>query len=333
MTRIFTEGFEMGDGLFWSSAAGAIATTSPRSGTYHWNNNANTACYQTFTGLSELYFRTGFLVNAFTNQAFIGIRNSSTAIFTIAWNGTGYTAVVNGTSQVLGTYSANIWFLLEVYLKIADSPNGRCIVKLDGVTVWDFTGDTLNASNTTVDNFYCIRPSATLGGGVVYLDDIALNDTNNGDGKGDNSWCGDGHIIALTPNGNGTTNQWTGSDGNSTDNYLLVDERPANNDTDYVEDSTTGNRDMYAMSDFDASGNKTILRVWPECRARDTVAAGGQIKLGVRTNSTVYLSAAKSLLTTYTSQIKGDDYKTNPNSASAWTDSEADAVEFVVETV
>lgn len=58
---------------------------------------------------------------------------------------------------------------------------------------------------------------------------------------------GNEYIAAIVPNGNGSNSAFTGSDGNSTDNYLLVDEIPANV-SEYVYATSSGDTDTYAMS-------------------------------------------------------------------------------------
>lgn len=51
-------------------------------------------------------------------------------------------------------------------------------------------------------------------------------------------------IDTLRPNGNGYLNEWLGSDGNSIDNYAMVNETPPST-LEYVESSVDGQRDMY----------------------------------------------------------------------------------------
>ena len=69
---------------------------------------------------------------------------------------------------------------------------------------------------------------------------------------------GDCHVDYLVPDGNGDTSQWVGSDGNSIDNWELVDEIPPSN-ADYVEADATDLRDLYTVANLPASG--TILGV------------------------------------------------------------------------
>ena len=57
---------------------------------------------------------------------------------------------------------------------------------------------------------------------------------------------GNEFIIAIAPNANGTTSGLTGSDGNSTDNYLLVDEIVSTaSPADYVDATAVNQKDTY----------------------------------------------------------------------------------------
>lgn len=342
MTRLFTEGWEMGDTLIINStgsgAQGIVAT--PRSGTYSYRTTM-WGIYQGWAIMSvpdtsgEFYFRTGWLSNGTnhgSSEAILKFLNAGTQIFALSfampnllqvW--VGGSSIYNSTSVVPMT--TNQWYLLEVYLKIADS-GGRITIKAEGVQVFDYTGDTKPGSNTSVNQIYMGGNGEGNGVGSFW-DDIAINDTA---GLVDNSWCGDGRIISLVPNGNGDVNQFTGSDGNSTDNYLLVDETPSNSDTDYVEASVSGYQDMYNVTNFDNSAGQTIQRIWVESRARDTVANGGQIKLGIKTNGTVVLDPTPfSLLTTYTITQKTIQWFSNPVTSGSWSDTDLDAIQLVVE--
>lgn len=330
MTRIFTDGAEMGDRLFWNtySANFVVSTTVKRSGAYSYysGTNANNYAQKNITAVSELYWRFALRVPSSTSTlSYHRLRNGTTIIGVIRPNLSTnvITYYVGGGAVGTGTIPIiyNTWYLIEVYYKVADS-GGRFVVKIDGVTDIDYTGDTKPSTQTTIDNVYHSTPT---NGHAFYIDDLALNDTS---GASDNSWCGDGNIVALVPNGDASV-QWTPSTG--ADNYAMVDEVPADNDTTYVESSTNGHKDYYDLTDFDGAG-KTIRRIWVEARARDTVAEADGVKLGVKAGATESLSAAKSLSTSYTRQI-GDDLVANPDDSAEWGDADLDALQLVVEAV
>lgn len=57
---------------------------------------------------------------------------------------------------------------------------------------------------------------------------------------------GNGFITSIAPNANGTNSQLTGSDGNSVDNYLLVDERvTVASPAEYVDATAADQKDTY----------------------------------------------------------------------------------------
>lgn len=332
MARLITEGAESGNVAFWTYVNGVTASaTSPFSGAYSYTvGGSSSRGYKSLSpALDSFYYKFRFSTTGLTTigTSFLQFYGGGSAHLQFCFDpsgfmkaGLGTTVFATGTKPV----TTNTVYVLEFYVYIHDTA-GRCIVKIDGVTDIDYTGDTKNGSATTVDTIQHNGSSAF----TAKFDDICLNDTTGS--APDNTWIGDSRIMRLAPNGNGSLNELTGSDGNSTDNYALVDEVPHNSDTDYVFGSVSGDQDRYALADFDGT-DKVILRVQPICVARNTVANGDQIKIGIRTNSTNYLSAAKSLGESY-AVVQGDEYLTNPNTAAAWADSDLDGLELVLEIV
>lgn len=334
MTRVYTEGFEMGDILSIDVVGnGAISTTQKRSGAYSLLAG-NTPSQKNLVAASEFYFRFGYYPFTTDSAAHRFIwRNSTTELGSVRFEAGHVTAYTGNSTGIIGTGAltlyANTWYLVEVYVKIADS-GGRIVVKIDGTTDIDFTGDSKPGTATTIDN---IQFSGTAGQ-THYFDDIAVNDTNNADGLNDNSWCGDGHIVSLYPTADVAV-QLTGSDGNQVDNYALVDEVPlgTGGSDDYVQGTVADERDLYALSDTGWTvGTVTITRVYPESRSMDTVAAGGTIQLGIlAVGGSEDYSTDQSLLSTY-GIIKGKNYKVNPQGGAAWSTTDVDGVQICVKT-
>ena len=325
MARIFTEGFELRDGVFFDLLGGAINTTTKRSGGASWYIVNGTA-KKNVSDASEIYIRVGFnCLNSSTTYIFRWYKNS-TELGSIRWNSvSGKMAIYTGASTLVANGNIVIglttWYLLEAHIKISDTI-GVIEVKIDGMTDATFSGDTKPGADTDINTFWY---SVT---GGVYYDDLAYNDTT---GESDNSWCGDGKIIALTPNANGDLSQLVGSDLNSIDNYLLVDEYPHDTDTTYVEGSNVDEKDLYNLAACGLSG-VTITRVWGESRTKDTVAADGLVAIVLKTNSTEYPSSDITLLTSYTKQILGTVHSVNPNTAVAWSTGDLDALQVGVKT-
>jgi|WetSurSiteA1Bulk_404760.scaffolds.fasta_scaffold01970_5 hypothetical protein len=338
MARIFTEGAEFGDMLGWDVATGQITTTR-RTGAYALTTSVGGGEYtfqKNFTAVDELFIRMGLRIEYSSTGYMMALRKGSTYIGGIkhdttfnqlrlyVGNPSGGTLVASGSI----TFAQQAWYLLEWRLKIADS-GGVSQVKIDGVMDMDYTGDTKPGADTTIDNWYTHSGSGWM---TCQIDDIGFNTIDNSDGKNDNSWLGDGHIELLKPNGNspdgGWADQFVGSDGNSTDNYALVDDVPPSA-SDYVQSETVGQQDRYAITDWTGTG-KRIKRVWTEARALDASASGSKLKLGLRVSGADYLSAARVLGGTY-GRVLGTEYVLNPATAAQWSDAELNASQSLVE--
>lgn len=330
MTRLFTEGGEFGDVLFFNYVNGiSCSTTRKRSGNYSFYLLQSQDAYHNLQSYpSEFYFRYAYNDNGGGHCSDVEFRNGTNVIascrFTWSWTGTPnvFSLLIGGNTVATSSFVtlSNVWVLIEGHLKIADS-GGIFETKYDGVDDMYYYGDTKPGADTNITN---INLHDQFYNGAAYYDDLALNDTN---GVVDNSWCGDGHVVLLTPNGNGDASDLIGQDGDSTNNYLNVDEAVADGDTSYNQSATSGQRDLYQVSDYAGAG-KTILRVWPECRARDTVAAGGEYYDLIKVSGgSERRSVAKQLLTTYTQCLKGEDYLLNPETGVAWTEANLDNIQ------
>lgn len=105
---------------------------------------------------------------------------------------------------------------------------------------------------------------------------------------------GNEHIVVGMPNANGATSGLTGSDGNSTDNYLLVNDAPPDS-ADYVESTNTGSAllDTYGIdfSNLPASGDiSAITCVGVVAQMVSDLTGVDHANLMVRQGSTDYAS-------------------------------------------
>lgn len=336
MARLWTEGFEMGDNLFWTFVSGGsqglvTAAGQFRSGVYAYYVDNGAGVYRLFSSaLSELYLRIPCRINSSNGLAdVIQFRNGATTLVKIGTNASNLIEIEVGATVVatgLTPLDFNDWYLLEIRYKL-DNATGEVTVRLDGATEATFSGDTQPGADTTFDRLYIQHPG---GGGNrhFFMDDLAANDIS---GVTNNSWPGQGFVVRLAPNGDGSSSQWVGSDGNSVNNSLLVDEVPPNADTDYVETTVATQTDLYAAADYTLPSGHSVLRAWVETRAKDQAAAGGQMQLGVKSGATESWSASRTLTGSY-DQVKGNDLTTDPNTALAWTESALDAIEMGIRT-
>ena len=140
----------------------------------------------------------------------------------------------------------NVWHYVEFSYTMGDGTAGSFAVHVDGVDVLSVSGvDTRNGGTTGLLD--SVRIILTNNAGDFFLDDVYLC---NGAGTVNNTLLGPIAVEALYPSGNGNYSQLVGSDGNSTDNYLLVDENPDPSGTDYVGSPTDGNKDTYLFADL-----------------------------------------------------------------------------------
>lgn len=216
---------------------------------------------------------------------------------------------------------------LQIQATIADA-GGTCIVKLDNIEIINFTGDTKNGgTNTTID-----RISPNIGGsGSTRIDDLWICDGVDAtatQGAPNNDFLGDLGVFPIHPNGNGTYSQLVGSDGNSTDNYLLVDENPPNT-SDYVTSATSGQHDTYTLADL-PSAAVSVVAIQPVVIAQKTDAGAASIKPMIRENATDTTDTAQALSTSwaaYAGSIRG----VKPSDGTAFSVSDVNALEAGVE--
>jgi hypothetical protein len=214
----------------------------------------------------------------------------------------------------------NTWFYLELQCKVANSPNGFVWVRVNGADVPALTVsgiDTQAATGAIYDEVDLDSAGTTTNG----VDDIYIMS-----GAGD-SFLGDCVVETLYPTGNGTVNNWIGSDGNSTDNYLLVDETPANG-TDYVGADPTGTQDLYNFGNLALSGD--ILAICHNVHAQKSDAGAKQLKI-VSRGAIDTTSPAITLTTTFVGEPYQWVQMINPETGLAWTAAEVNALQAGVE--
>lgn len=228
-----------------------------------------------------------------------------------------------GTQLAIGTVpiSSYVWHFAELKVKI-DNTTGTVQAKVNGVTHASASGiDTQATANAYANRIYIGGPQANV---QLEMGDLYVCDDQ---GATNNDFLGDVRVECLFPNGNGNSSQFLGSDGNSTDNYLLVDEmNDPNGDTDYVESATVGNKDTYAYTNLTAtSGTVYGLQILPY--ARQTDAGVRKIASVARHSGSELNSADETLSTSY--QYLIDIRETKPGGGS-WSISDINGAEFGV---
>lgn len=216
--------------------------------------------------------------------------------------------------------SDNTWYYIETKVTIGNA--GSWEVRVDGNTWITGSGDTQASANASADRF---RFEAGGSGGTStarIFDDVYILD---GTGAAPlNDFLGDVRVEALFPNANGNSSQLVGSDADSVNNYLLVDDPTPDGDTSYVESSTVGNKDTYAFTNLTPTLG-TVYGVQISSEARKTDAGLRTVKNIARLSTTEVDGAANSLSSSY--RMFNDIMTTKPG-GGAWTITDVNNAEF-----
>lgn len=195
---------------------------------------------------ASVVFGTAYNVNgAYSASSVILFQEGAVTHVQVGIDASGHLTIYGPAGTVVATSTATMtnlaWHYIEAKVSIADT-GGTVDVHLDGTSVVTYTGDTRNAATGVVSTIALSRPGST---GGQADDSYALDLTGSAPY---NDFLGDIAVRTLLPNGNGASSDFLGSDGNSTDNYLLVDETNSSS-TDYVAASAAAKTDLYTMFD------------------------------------------------------------------------------------
>lgn len=208
------------------------------------------------------------------------------------------------------------WYYAELKMKLSDTV-GTVQLKIDGTTVMNLSGvDTKNGGTKTTYDRVLLNASQT-----ARVDDYYL--CNNA-GAVNNDFLGDLVVETLLPSGNGNSSVLVGSDGNSVNNYLLVNE--TNPDTSsYVGSATSGDKDTYTFADLTHTSG-TVLGVQIGTYAAKSDSGSRTFRPVTRSGGTDYPGSDLQLSTTYTTFL--EMHETDPATSAAWSISGVNAAEF-----
>lgn len=224
-------------------------------------------------------------------------------------------------SSAVGVIIPGAWNYIEFRATIADA-GGVIEIKVNGVQVVNFTGDTKNAGTAT--NFDMVTLSgATQTDPLVAYDDVYIANTLGS--APSNTFLGEVVVQTLLPTGAGASTGLTPI--GSPNNWENVDEVPFSM-ADYNASNVVGAHDSYAMGNVDAATG-TIYGVQTNVVASKTGVGAASLKPLVRSGGTDYFDATAALTASPTllSAIR----ETDPATAAAWTVSGVNSVEVGAE--
>lgn len=339
MALLFMEGFATNDvATKWdaTSAGVTVGTSSPSPRV----TNGSWAVFfypgvlhKSFAAKSKIIMGGGFYCSANSFAlTFMGDAGTTSHITVLRNNSTGFIEIRRGTAagSILATgttfITAAVWTYVEVSVTVSDTV-GEVHVRLNGSATDEvsYTGDTKNAGTaSTIDKVQIAH--VTSSGGLYATDIYIIDDTG---AAPNNAFLGDVTVRTLSPNANGNSSQLVGSDGNSTDNYLLVDEKPFSS-SDYAGSATTGQKDTYGLQDLPATVT-TVYGVQVNANMLKSDAGASQSRIVIRSGGTDYGGTTRVLSTsaiTYT-----ELYEQNPNTAAAWTPTNVNGLEAGMEVM
>lgn len=296
-------------------------------------NSTTDTLTQTIDDQASWVIGFGFRINNISaTNIILDIMDAGTIQVSLRLNADGTLEILrSGTTSVTGglstlALSTNIWYYIEVKVTIADSIGANtCKVRVNG-TDWltVATGQDLKATaNATANGIKFKNGRSTT---TLQVDDIYIFD---GTGSDNNDFAGDSKVIALHPNANGAVSDFTGSDADSTDNYLHVDETDTDDDTSYVESSTATDVDLYNFDDLPEVPD-AIHAVQVNFVAKKDDAGARTMRAVTRPVSTQFFGDIESPSDgAYLNFSKV--YDLNPETSAIWTRSLLEATEFGVE--
>lgn len=293
--------------------------------------------YDSFTGsayinhdfdkqYTELFFR--FFIKLYHSTASHNIlkvtdsSNSTVFNMQVSSESTKFIAkFMNGSTNIITSedISTNTWFKLDFHI---DLPSNLIEVKINDKIIGSYNG-TLTGTNMTkvVFGFYDSVTNATVRD--LYFDDIAINDTT---GAFNNSWCGNGSIVALQPIENGSLMEFTPLSGS---NYENVDEITApDGDTTYNSVSEAEKTDLFKikkLSDYDIDDTTKInaISIIANARFEESSCAIAPIIKGTSTTE----GSETTILGAYTAYNIGL-YDVNPETSKQFTAKDLADLEF-----
>ena len=330
ITRLWQSGAETGTLLEFSSIVGAptAQTTTKYTDGYAYSmaNNAQNIGVVDVTATRQVRIGARIRINNNITDNEVGlldVRASSTQLAGLHMKGDTLNLIadVAGTNQDTDSYASDVWYHMGVDIKIHSSA-GWIVVYKDLIEIMRFEGNTGNSDITNVTLGPLLLASFS---GTTYMDDIYIDDTT---GEATAAVVPARSFQYVIPTGNGNYNgNWTGSDGNSVDNYLLVDEIPAAS-ADYIEETVTDQLESFLMDTYTLAANEGCVAVIPIVLCQRT-GATELIALGTRYSATDVIGSD---LTPPASYLMRFERQTTKPGGGAWDQTAIDGFELVMKS-
>lgn len=320
MARVFIDGGESGTLSKWDyiSGTGTYGTSSQKyTGTYsiYAGGGSSGYCEKYLSAQSDYYFAFKLYLNT-TTISTISFWEDGTHHCNLFYYNNGDLAARRTSTWLDYTSGISLyrWYKIQIYVKIDDTV-GRFVVKVDGVTQIDFTGDTRNGGTSGVINKVRFGWDSVNNSGA-YFDDFVVDDSD---------WPGDTRIAGYPVEANGANNDWTALSGN---NYENVDEVPPSA-ADYVYTNVGSYYDLYQVTSQSPTDFYSIKCVQLEISGwYEGAPTPTNLQPVIRTGATPALYYGASSPTQANSYSHVKLWENNPDTASAWALSEVNSLQI-----
>lgn len=349
MARLYQTGFELnsvtsGVELRETANSPTISSTTMRTGSYALQISSLSSGASKYGRLhhgstgAPVYIRFYFYYTAAPSADNTIFRNATISPYiAIKISSTGTLKLFDEDGQIGSASSAlstSTWYRIEVEYNVSGAGGTHTAkARIDGTEFAAATNRTTGGSDSILLGGNLLSEAQTTG--AWFFDDVAINDNT---GSYQNSYPGEGKIVHLKPNANGTTNSWTIGAGSGS-NYEQVDEVTPDEATTYLRSLTTNAVDEYAIEAFPGNSYDTINCIAVGFRATRSAGTNSSgMKVRIRSGSSVETAATEELATNGSFRTNDLD-STNagpyslvsyvsPATSTAWTPTEVDSAEI-----
>ncbi len=340
ITRLWQSGYEHNDASEYIGLNGSpsISSTKARTGTYSLRLAQGSVYYLASSATTQAQFSVNInhlgLASGATYAVIAALYDGATAVAQVRWYADGTIRTFCGATQVGSASSAtmvleNTWINIGVDFKL-HTTTGWFYVYVDGTAVISYNASQTDQSGSTDFDRFVVGNSTgdatEKWDDYIYYDDVYWNDTA---GEAAAALPTSYRYYLITPNGDGNYSQFDGSDGDSVNNYQLVDEIPPDDDTTYVTSDVDTERDSYAMVNYTIPVGSSIASIIPVAKVRKESAGSAYgMKLFTRESSTNQDGSKQSLGTGWGWIF---ERQTTDPSAAAWDQTSLNAVEVGIQ--
>jgi hypothetical protein len=284
-----------------------------------FNGVSNALTTPTLTTNDTLIAGVGFRTASSGESYILVFWDEGTLGMNLRWQPGGEVRLYRGVTTIATTSGLNLllntWYHFEMKIKCHDT-TGEYEIKVNESTVLSATGVDTKAGSNNYHDVARLYSSNT----VSRFDDFYVCDSS---GSENNDFLGNCKVVAIYPDGDDTANWTTVSPGPN--HYEAVDEEIVDDDTSYVEDSTTNTTDLYDFTALPSLATIKGLQINVDCRETD--AATFDIEIPIESNSSQYDGSPQTVgSTNWVTRSRIED--TDPDTGNLWTEAGINAAKF-----